>query len=105
MISIVRFRLTPKDEYHLTLTKRTANAETGGYLEAVRLPSWLQRSEAQDWPVGASGAGLSLPCGFPFTSIRIKDTNDFFLFLLSFFFRAHAIEDELRKDQCCLAEE
>ena len=27
----------------------------------------------------------------------------FFLFFL-FFFRAHAFEDELRKDQCCLAE-
>ena len=25
--------------------------------------------------------------------------------LQSFFFQAHAIEDELRKDQCCLAEE
>ena len=25
--------------------------------------------------------------------------------LEGFFFRAHAIEDELRKDQCCLAEE
>jgi hypothetical protein len=36
---------------------------------------------------------------------RVLKVSLFFFFSFFFFFRAHAIEDELRKDQCCLAEE